>query len=200
MKSLTFIRRLHMYLGIALVPWFLCYGISAAIFNHGQLVSGWFKSDKPEWTKVFEREYHCSLSADADPRAIGADPSGCRHGGSILLRVVGERQQAAPEYQRLYVPGEDSPDVLRGPGRIVAEDQAVRLDHFLVGVHERAGFRQSPWMTKAWGVVVDVVGLAVMTWTISGLYVWWKTHRRHVGGGLVLAAGIICFVALVAYL
>jgi len=62
------------------------------------------------------------------------------------------------------------------------------------------GFDQQPWLTKAWGIIVNLVGLSVLTWVISGLYAWWKVHRHHLAGTIVLAVGSICFVVLVLWL
>jgi hypothetical protein len=198
-KPLKFVRRLHMYLGIALVPWFLCYGISAAIFNHAQLAGGWFKSDKPDWTQTLEREYHRSVPADADLRSVGpqmlqdfdlADRS-------FYAWWDGKKRLIVTAFKFLWT---TRLTYFVDQGRVVAEDKAFRLDHFFLGLHERAGFNQPPWLSKVWGGVVDLVGLAVLTWAISGVYVWWKTRRRHLAGGLVLSAGVACFVILVATL
>ena len=198
---LVFVRRLHMYLGIALVPWFFMYAAGAFVLNHTPLVESWLKTDKPEWTKRFEKEYECPVPANADARAIGA-------------RVVEDFGLTGRSYDAWWGDGHHKQLIITSfkflsttrltysvkTGQIIAEDQSFRLDRFLVGMHERGGFLQAPWLTVAWGVLCDIVGLAVLTWAISGLYIWWKVHRRHVGGGLVLAAGVVCFVVLVALL
>lgn len=201
MSVLMFVRRLHMYLGIGLVPWFFMYAAGAFALNHTSLMESWFKSDQPEWTKRFEKEYRCPVPANAGERAIGA-------------RVVEDFGLAGRSYYVWWGDGNQKQLVITSfkflattrltysveQGRVIAEDQRFRLDRFFVGMHERGGYEQSPWLTKAWGVVCDIVGVAVLTWAISGLYIWWKVHRRHVGGGLVLAAGVVCFVVLVALL
>jgi hypothetical protein len=39
--SLTLLlRRLHLYLGLSLSPWFLIYGVSSVVFNHPQYFNG----------------------------------------------------------------------------------------------------------------------------------------------------------------
>jgi hypothetical protein len=197
--SLRIIRRLHLYLGIALVPWFIAYSLSAFVFNHGQMVGEWFKSDKPDWTQLYEREYHVPVAQGDDLQKIAP-------------RILQDFDLAGRSCY-IYWNGEGRVNVTAfafftstrltyfvDQGRVVAEKQGFRLDRFLVGLHSRAGFSQRPWLTKAWGVTVDLVGLAVLTWAISGVYLWWKTHRQHRGGALVLAAGVACFVVLVAVL
>ncbi len=200
-RALRFLRRLHLYLGIALVPWFFMYAIGAFVINHRPLVNGWFQSDKPDWIERCRKEYHRPVPADADTRQVGAAIlrdfgmgdraywSWWQNGNRSLLAITAFRFLSSTRL--LYHVDQ---------GWVVVEDQPFRLDRFFVGMHERGGFLQSPWLNKAWGVICDIVGLAVLTWAISGLYIWWKTHRRHLAGGLVLAAGVIGFVVIVAYL
>jgi hypothetical protein len=191
-----------MYLGIALVPWFFMYAIGAFVLNHRPLTESWFRSDTPDWTKRFEREYH---------RPVPSDEKGLREVGGEILRDFGLADRSYWAWwqngnkQRLQVTAFKFLSSTRltyfvDQGRIVAEDSTFRLDRFFVGMHERGGFMQDPWLTKAWGVICDIVGVAVLAWTISGLYVWWRTHRRHTAGGLVLLAGTACFVILAALL
>ena len=198
-RLLRFTRRLHMYVGIALVPWFFMYAIGAFVLNHTKLVDGWLKSDQPEWTQRFEREYRRPVPAGDDLRAAGAEilkdfDLGDR---SFYVWWDGKTRLIVTAFKFLR---STRLTYFVTEGRVVAEDRAFRLDQFFAGMHERGGFMQPLWLTKAWGVICDLVGLAVLTWAISGLYLWWKTHRRHMVSGIVLAAGVICFVVLVATL
>jgi hypothetical protein len=200
-KGLMFVRRLHMYLGIALVPWFFMYAIGAFVLNHTAMVEGWFKSDKPEWTKSFEKEYHRAIADHDNPRDVAEEilqDLGMADRSFHAWWENGNRRQLTISAFKFL--GATRMTYFADQGRIAAEERTPRLDQFFVGMHERGGFQHPPWLTKAWGVICDIVGLAVMTWAITGLYVWWKTHRRHLAGGLVLAAGIACFAYLVATL
>ena len=44
LRTQKFIRRSHMYSGLALVPWVLLYGWTAVLFNHGSWMSPWERS------------------------------------------------------------------------------------------------------------------------------------------------------------
>jgi len=206
-RLLLFVRRLHTYLGIALVPWFFMYAAGAAVLNHRQLVGGWLKSDKPEWTLRFEREYSRPLPATHSQRRL--PPEVLRPLAAAILDDLGLGGRSfwtdMPSDNRVNIHAFKFLTATRvtwfmDQGRVRAEDQRFSLDRFLVGMHERGGFEQQPWLTKAWGVIVDLVALSLLTWVLSGLYVWWKGRRRHLGGGIVLAAGLICFVVLVLWL
>src|SRR5689334_5983050 len=49
-------RRTHLYLGIALTPWFLLYAVSSIVLNHGS-VKEIGNPAPPKWTRQFEHEY-----------------------------------------------------------------------------------------------------------------------------------------------
>jgi hypothetical protein len=196
-----------MYLGIALVPWFFMYAIGAAVLNHRHLVYGWFKSDKPEWTLRFEREYSRPLPTSDSQQKL--PPEILRPLAAGILEDLGLGGRSfwfdMPSDKRLNIHAFKFLTATRvtyfvDQGRVLAEDQRFGWDRFLAGMHERGGFDQWPWLTKAWGIVVDLIGLAVLTWGASGLYVWWKAHRRHLGGGIALAAGVVTFIVLVVLL
>lgn len=138
------------------------------------------------------------MPADADPRTVA---------GEILADLDMNRSFWAnrPNPRRLEIHAFTFLGATRityhiEEGRLVAEKQRFAIDRFCVNFHERGGFGQPPWLTKAWGVIVDLVGLALVIWAVSGLVVWWKVRRQHMAGALVLLAGAATFVALIAIL
>lgn len=58
MKPLHLNRRLHLYLSLALLPWFLAYAVSSIIFSHNQYFDMRDRAaGVPLWTRVWERPY-----------------------------------------------------------------------------------------------------------------------------------------------
>jgi len=58
MSSVTlYSRRIHMYLGLFLVPWALMYALSSLVFNHFATVRSWYGGNMNEFQKVEEFEY-----------------------------------------------------------------------------------------------------------------------------------------------
>ena len=56
-------RRTHLYLGLALAPWFLIYAASSVVLNHRD----WFEpagGAQPEWTTRFDRAYRLPPLSD----------------------------------------------------------------------------------------------------------------------------------------
>ncbi len=59
-------RRTHLYLGLALIPWVLVYGLSSLMINHSPFFNKLFDDGTPPWNTKFEQEYHRPVPEDAD--------------------------------------------------------------------------------------------------------------------------------------
>lgn len=194
-----FLRRLHLYLGAALVPWFFMYAVGATILNHGSFFNRLCEPKNPDGIVRFEREYHRPVAADVNPNTV-AEPI-LRDLGLPANRFFAYR----PMSDRIVVNTNtflSSTDAVYfvDEGRVQVKDLPFRWNHFLAMLHVRGGFEQGPWLVKAWAVIIDLVAAAAVTWVITGLYVWWTGKQRSAAGGVVLAAGVVCFVVLVAVL
>jgi hypothetical protein len=179
MKLLHYSRRLHLYLGLFLLPWFLAYGISSIPFSHpawGQKIYG-----APVWTTRLERQYELPVAPDGDLKEIAA----------LLVReagVEGSYGASRPNPRRINVyvhtfwrATQVSYDLEKKLLR--AEDRRFRWDHFLTGLHARGGFRHGGFLNNAWAVVVDVVAAGFLLWVGTGLYMWWRLPRHRGWGG-----------------
>jgi hypothetical protein len=200
-------REIHMYLALFLMPWVLLYGLSTLFMNHMPFIAGLYGKDWGAFVVERQTTYDAPLPATHSQR--GLPPEVLRPLAAAILDDLGLGGRSfwtdMPSDNRVNIHAFKFLTATRvtwfmDQGRVRAEDQRFSLDRFLVGMHERGGFEQQPWLTKAWGVIVDLVALSLLTWVLSGLYVWWKGRRRHLGGGIVLAAGLICFVVLVLWL
>lgn len=189
MKFPHFNRRLHLYLGLALLPWFLVYGVSSIPFSHpswGESIYG-----KLVWTTRYEKPYKLTTAPDADLKTVGA----------VLQREVGVKgaygtYQPDPRRINVYVhtfwtATQISYDIEKQFLR--AEDRPFRWDHFLTGMHARGGFQSDDPLVDAWGVVVDIVCIAFLVWIASGLYMWWHIRRHRVWGWIALGCGAASF-------
>ena len=138
-----FNRRLHLYLGLALLPWLFMYGISSIPFAHGEYFQ---RRDAakglPLWTL---RSTH---TVDA---AIPEDPHQLRAFGAALLREAGITADTYGAYQQtstqvnVYVYSFRSSTQLKyfaDQKRLTVEDRRFRWDQFLTGMHGRGGFEQ----------------------------------------------------------
>ena len=186
-------RRTHLYLGMALMPWFLMYGFSSIFFSH-RLLDDYYKDGVPNWTLRWERD--ASYDVPSERGALQAF-------GESLSQDLGQDgpYHTAPFGERGFrMYRVDFIDHARitydaGKGRLRWEDKRFRWDHFWTSFHARGGFHEGYPLNNLWSVIVDLFCLAVVVWIASGIIMWWqlKTHRRW--GTLTLALGILSFSA-----
>lgn len=189
MTFLHFNRRAHLYLGLGLLPWFLMYGVSSIPFAHGRYFDELDKAKGvPLWTLREERAYRIEIPAEGDLRAVG---------GQIMKDLglegsYGAYRQGANQVNVYVHTFLKSTQVkyYAEEGRVTVEDRRFRSDQFLTGMHARGGFEQEGWLTKAWGVVVDVVVVGMMWWVVSGLIMWWKLPGKRRWGWVALGLGV----------
>ena len=190
-----FNRRVHLYVGLALLPWFLMYGISSVPFTHNQFFE---RRDAakgvPMWTL---RSEHV-----VDP-PIPQDPAELRDFGRTLLQQAGVDASTFGAYRQtptqvnVYVYSFWHSTQLKyfaDQKRLTVEDRRFRWDQFLTGMHARGGFEQDGLLDRSWSVVVDLVCLAIVLWIASGLYMWWGLPASRSWGWLAIAAGTVSFM------
>jgi hypothetical protein len=189
-----FNRRLHLYLGLSLLPWFFIYGISSIPFAHNQFFNELdARKGLPLWTLRLEKTLDIPVpEKDEDLRAFGA----------ALLKDVGIKGTAFGTYRQ-------SPTQLNvysysflhstqlkyliDQKKLTVEDRRFRWDQFLTGMHARGGFEQEGVLQDSWGVVVDIVCVAMLAWVASGLYMWWGLPSHRGWGWLALLSGALSF-------
>ena len=184
-------RRLHLYLSLSLLPWFLVYALSSLAIQHRSL----FTDDpKAKWTPRFGREYTRQIPQE-NLRQTAADML-----AELDLQGLFRARRAGPE--RLIVTRFDFFGQTRltyhiGEQRLVAEDQKFGIDHFLIFMHIRAGWVQESFLSDLWAVIVDVVCIACVVWVATGLYMWWLLPATRRWGLLALGAGWVTFAVFV---
>lgn len=190
-----FNRRLHLYLGLFLLPWLLMYGLSSALISH----HAWFRAEKePPWERVFDREYQRAVPEDADLRAVAQE---------ILrdLALEGAFWAQRPNPNEVRIQRFTFWDVTRltysiQEQRLRAERQKQRWDQVIVRLHFRGGFQQPAFWDDLWAVLVDLACLGILVWIASGLVMWWRLLGLRFWGGLALGGGCVCFLLLVLLL
>lgn len=185
-----FNRRLHLYLGLALLPWFLMYGVSSLPFAHNQFFNDLDAAKNvPLWTVRSEHPFD---------KPVPEEQEALREFGREVLRAAGIETRTFYAYRQ-------SPNVLNvgansflhatrilytiDQKKLTVEDRRFRFDQFLTGMHARGGFEQDGALSDSWGIVVDIVCAGMVVWIASGLYMWWglSGHRRW--GWLAILAG-----------
>jgi hypothetical protein len=194
-----FNRRLHLYLGLTLLPWFLMYGASSVPFAHSQYFEARDKAKGlPLWTTRLDQKYTIEVPAAGELRPTGArvmrdlgltGSFGAYRQGPDQLNVYVYRFLHSTQV-KYYIPQQ----------RITVEDRRFRFDQFLTGMHGRGGFEQEGFLEKAWGVAVDLSCLGMLLWILSGVYMWWSLPGLRGWGWLAFLGGIGSYVLFMARL
>jgi len=187
-------RRLHLYLGLALLPWFFMYGISSIPFAHTPFFERRDAAKRlPLWTLRAEKTVDVPVPEDA---------GGLRPLGAALLREAGVNgtsfgiYRQSPTQVNVYAYSFWQSTQLKyyvDQKKLTVEDRRFRWDHFLTGVHARGGFEQDSLLDRSWSLVVDLVSLSMLLWIASGLYMWWELPGQRRWGWLAIAAGTASF-------
>ena len=187
-------RRTHLYLGLALLPWFLMYGISSIPFAHNQFFE---RRDAarglPLWTLRSTHTVDLPVPEGREElRALGG----------ALLRLAGVEVEnfgvyrQSPTQLNVYAFSFRHSTQLKyfiDQHRMTVEDRRFRWDHFLTGMHGRGGFEQDGALDRSWSVIVDLVCLAIVLWIASGLYMWWGLPASRNWGWIAIVAGVVTF-------
>jgi len=195
MTFAQFNRRLHLYLGLSLLPWSFMYAVSSVPFAHNQYFDALDAAKRlPLWALRSERTLDTG---------VPDDPDALRRFGARLLKDAGIENTSfgvyrqSPTQVNVYSYSFWKSTQLKyfiDQKRLTVEDRRFRWDHFLTGMHARGGFEQEGFLQLSWSVMVDAVCVGMLLWVASGLYMWWGLggHRRW--GLLAILSGMASFV------
>jgi len=192
-------RWLHLYTGLFLVPWMLVYGTSAFCLNHNEWVREILAIEPPTWEVVRE--------ASVPNDRFSGEPADQAQAVLQWLdldgphRIMGKPNPHQMVIMRICGSGNYRITWRRQQAQIVVEQQqpfsAYRLMHYL---HFRGGYGQAYFPLIAWAVIVDVVGISMWIWGLSGVYLWARKPSKRQLGGVCLSAGIVLFIVLTVLL
>ncbi|MGH9673108.1 MAG: hypothetical protein ACRD44_07995 [Bryobacteraceae bacterium] len=185
------VRRTHMYLALALMPWVLMYAISTMVMNHREFFLEKYGGQMVRFEKEREAPYEKAFPSGATPQQMAAqivkdfDLDGTHNvrkgpnGTFIILR-----QDALAQKRLTYDPA----------ARKVSVDKEIfRSQPFLERMHRRRGF-QSPYaVDDFWAATVDIFIAGMIFWVLSGLWMWWEMKVTRAWGAVFGLAGVALF-------
>ena len=188
-------RRLHLYLGLSLLPWFFMYGVSSVPFAHNQFFE---RRDAAKGVALWAIRAERTLDVPVPDSTFGL-----RALGATLLKEAGIEATSFGTYRQsptqinVYSYSFWKSTQLKyfvDQKKLTVEDRRFRWDHFLTGMHARGGFEQDGILQLSWSVVVDIVSVAMIVWIASGLYMWWELPGQRRWGWLAILAGSASFL------
>jgi hypothetical protein len=191
MRTFHLNRRIHLYLGLMLLPWFLMYGISSIPFSHAEYFQERDRAKGlPDWIPRFERDYDIEVPTEGTLRPVGA-----RIMADTGLQGAFGTYRAGPDQVNVYVYSFWKSTQVKYRVRekkLIAEDRRFRWREFFTGMHARGGFQQGG-LQNLWSVVVDLVCIGMALWVVTGFVMWWRLQARRFWGWLALAGGTVAF-------
>lgn len=185
-------RRLHLYLGLCLMPWLFMYGLSSLIIIH----PSWFGVGKDRgWQPLFEKEYSRPVDAKSDLRATAEQIlKDCNLEGAFW---VNQPKPETLEIDRYSFWGSTRLTYSIKDQKLSAKHQRTGPAQAVQRMHFRGGYEQPNFWDKFWGLLVDLTCVAIVIWIGSGLIMWWRLPRLRAWGALAFGAGALLFAALV---
>jgi hypothetical protein len=180
-----------MFTALFLAPWMIMYALSTLVMAHRTLVESFYASKRPTMVTERELDYTRSFPAEATRENIAEailgdlglsgthSLSGGRDGQPLVIR----RQHAVTPRQITFD---------RSKNRIVLQREQFRGSHFLERMHRRRGYN-SYVLENTWGFTVDVAVVAMVFWSLSGVWLWWEVKATRRWGALSLIAGSALF-------
>src|ERR1044071_556634 len=170
-------RRTHLYLGLALLPWLLMYGVSSAIIIH-------FNPIEPLPKELaFEKPYDKPVDLKG-PNNANNTPELRATAARILkdLDMEGGFWVDKPNADTLHIDrfsfrGNSSLTYSAKKQTLKLERQKMRVPQVIQRMHFRGGFHQPDFANNAWGVLVDLACIAILFWVISGAIMWWQLPK-----------------------
>ncbi len=191
MKAHLAFRRVHTWLGLLLIMFFLKFAVSAIPFSHGRSFNEYYK-DKPQWRQRYEREYSIELPKDSDLREIGGRilDELDMHGSYGAWRMGSDRISV-----NIFSFGNTARVIYNiKDGKVVVEDKVFRWDDFLRKFHWIGGYHQDRFIHDLFAFMIDLTCVAVIIWVMTGLAMWWRIPSARKWGIIALAGGWISFI------
>lgn len=193
------VRRLHLCLGLFLAPWMVMYALSTLVMNHREWVRSFFPTEAPGMVRERELDYTRTYPADATPQQVGQQI--LRDLGLEGTHRVSGGQAGKPliiDRQHAWVPRRITWDATAR--KLVVERQEFRGVTLLERLHRRRGYQQPYVLEDTWAFSVDLAMVAMVLWSLSGLWLWWELRSARFWGTLCGAAGLILFAVFLALL
>jgi len=187
-----------MYTGLFLGPWMLMYASSTLVMTHREYVASFYRTKKPAMVTEREMDYSRLFPTNATREQIGfqilqdlgLDGTHSVSGGRIGKPLVINRQHARTTRRITF-------DAIKG--KVLIEREEFRGSNFLERMHRRRGYNAYPLENK-WGFTVDVAVIAMMFWSLSGIWLWWELKSTHGWGAWSFICGLALFAIFLVLL
>jgi hypothetical protein len=170
----------------------LMYALSTLVMTHRDFVLSFYSSKNPAMVTERELDYTRVFPTTATRDEIsgqilldlGLDGAHYVSGGRNGKPVIITRQHGINAQPITFDPSAHKISVAR---------EEFRALTFLERMHRRRGYSQPYVSDDAWGLTVDVAVVAMVFWSLSGIWLWWELKSTRYWGAFFLLAGLSLF-------
>ena len=194
---LHYLRRIHLYLALFCMPWFVMYGVSSLAFTHPEwfeAVPNLYNTQGGEWTQ--QGEWPCDVTIPEEGDIPYDVATALVQAAGIDAGAYGA-YRSGPRQVDVYVPKFWTMERLSyriDDQRIAHYRRAPTVGNILTSMHARAGYQHNSVLNDAWAVMVDVTMIGFLLWVATGLVIWWTLPGLRGWGWAGLGAGVFAFV------
>lgn len=188
-----------MYTALFLSSWMGMYALSTLIMSRHDFVASFYSTKTPEMVTERELDYSRTFSTNATPSEIGRqilldlglDGAQRVSGGKDGKPLVIERQHATALRRITYD---------QSKGKILVQRERFRASTFLERLHRRHGYQPPYPIENSWAFSVDFVAVAMVFWSLSGIWLCWELRPTRLIGGVCLGFGIALFAIFLLFI
>jgi len=191
MKASTYhlIRKIHLYASLPVIALLLMYVISSYFMIHYQFFGTY---DRQESKK--------EVTIDKQP-VTDSEWEQFLESNQIRGKLTDESTNAQGDRFRAYERAGISFEL-----RLPADEPVVEIVQkkgdfpaFMVGLHRIRGF-EGPWQYKVYGVLLDLVGVSLILFAITGAILWLHLLKRDRIAWIIFIAGFVYVAAIIVCL
>jgi len=186
--SYYLVRTVHLLLGLGFVLFLLTYGMSAVQMAH----PGWFDISP----KVTEASFAVAPADGSSPATL-ADYLRAERGLRGSLRNV-QQSEAGFTFQVVRPGTVHDVSFTRSGREVQLRTNVVGVMGMLNRIHHVGGVESDYPLLNVWGLFVALTSTALLLSGLTGVYMWFVSHRkRRTGGALLLGFSLTVSLLLV---
>ena len=185
------IRRIHLYTAFFLLSLVLMYFVTGYLMIHENLLAN---RDPEKKTHTARLKYKGEKTPEAYAAYLEANF------GLMGKRQPPQKREDGSWRFEYFRPGTSLEAVISAAGDSVRiTESREHLRRTLTGFHRLHGYGGG-LLYDIWAVLYDLASIALILFTLSGIYLWYKLTRHHLLGWLLLVLSLCLTGLTIGYL
>ncbi len=188
-KVYNIFRKIHLYASLSIVALLLMYVVSSYLMIHH------------EWFQTYDQLKE-ELEIEVDPVEISGDNwNKFLTKNHVSGRLTKENINSSGDLVREYNNASAHFEVIVHEDQNLVEINVRKLNiaGTIVGFHRIRGFG-GPWQYNLYAFLLDVVGISLILFAITGVVLWLKLLKNDPIAWIVLISGFVYFGVILTYL